>query len=103
MHRTHPLGSQRHSYKKRRKKCAKQGRATSAHSAKEIAGLSWTKSEKMKELNVVIAVGGVEVEVGAVVAVASRVVAEVETMAGVGVVVVVGYVTCLSMFNTRVH
>lgn len=52
----------------------------------------------------VIAVGGVEVEVGAVVAVASRVVAEVETMAGVGVVVVVvGYVTSLVMFNIQVH
>lgn len=89
-------------WKKRRKKCARQGRATNAHSVKEIAGLGWTKFGNTKELTAVTAVGGVEVEVGVVVAVASKVVAEVETMAGVGVVVV-GYVTCPLMFNIQVH
>jgi hypothetical protein len=57
---------------------------------KEIAGLGWMTSEKTKEVIVVTVVGGVEVEVGAVVAVALRVVAEAETVAGVGGVV--GYV-----------
>jgi hypothetical protein len=57
---------------------------------KEIAGLGWMTSEKTKEVIAVTVVGGVEVEVGAVVVVALRVVAEAETVAGVGGVV--GYV-----------
>ena len=58
---------------------------------KEIAGLGWTTSEKTKEVIVVTVVGEVEVEVGAVVAVALRVVAEAETVGGVGEVA--GYVS----------
>lgn len=57
---------------------------------REIAGLGSTKSEITKEVNVLTVVGGVEVEVGAVVAVPLRVAAEAETTAGVGAAV--GYV-----------
>lgn len=66
------------------------------HLVREIAELGTTKSEKTKEVSALV---GVEVEVGAVVAVASTVLAEAETTAGVGVVA--AYVS--SMFITRFH
>ena len=64
----------------------------------EIAELGWTKSETMNEVTVA---GGVEVGAGAVAAVASRVVAEAEIVAGVGVVV--GYVSLDSQHSISLN